>query len=355
MIELHEITVKFDDTVALDNTSFHVKEGEIISIIGPNGSGKTTLLRVMAGLLRPNSGNMWFEDEPVLFENLLDYRKRVTMVFQNPTVFGTSVFKNVAYGLRIRNIDEEQIKTRVENTLDTVGLLEFQNRSARSLSGGEQRRLCLAMGMVLEPDLLLLDEPTSYLDADNLQNVTEILTQLNENQATTIVIATHNIFHSSTISDRIATMRSGSIERMGPVKDVVLDELEELALETSGFNVYSGMATDVGSIVSGKRVVQVSLENNVRITAVSNHTGSVTVRIPPEDIIVSHQPVLSSARNSLKGKLKEITRNESLVLLTIDVGVDMVVQITSSSLDTLDVSENDPVILTFKASSVRVY
>jgi tungstate transport system ATP-binding protein len=179
IIDTQDIHVSFEDSVALCGVTLEIGSGEVFSIIGPNGSGKTTLLRLLGGLLKPTSGEIMLHGEDITDENRETLRTKATVVFQQPMHFGTSVFKNIAYGLRIRKINEDTISKKVAEALTLVGLEGFEDRQARKLSGGEQRRVAIARAVVLNPEILLLDEPTADLDVDSTRVVENILRTLN--------------------------------------------------------------------------------------------------------------------------------------------------------------------------------
>lgn len=355
MIELEGIAVEFGSVRALDDVSFSIDAGEMFSIIGPNGAGKTTALRVIAGLLKPTEGNVMFHDVPISDVNRHDLRKQAPMVFQKPTLFNTTLFKNVAYGLRIRGISEEQVKRTVNETLELIQMKELQDRLARNLSGGEQRRASLAMAIALDTEMLLVDEPTAYLDNESAEIVEGTLKRLNADRGTTIVMVTHNFLQAEVLANRAAILQHGRITRVGTVSEIFRSELEGLMKEEYKTNMFSGLARANGDVTQERRLVSIELENGVMVEAVGKREGNVTVYIPPQDIIVSKEEVLSSARNSLRGKVVQISAHESTALLTIDVGVNLLVQITRTSQKSLNIDLGDEVFATFKASSVRIF
>lgn len=355
IIELHDVNVRFGDVRALNQSNISIEEGDMCSIIGPNGAGKTTALRVMAGLLEPTSGTVLFHGKAISGPDLFRLRRASTLVFQKPVVFSTSVFKNVAYGLRIRGIDEDTIRKRVRQALEVVEMQDLSNRFARNLSGGEQRRVSLAMGMVTNPQLLLLDEPTTYLDAENREIVERVLRKLNEEQGMTIVVSTHNMLQAESLSHRAIILQNGRIQQIGMTREILRQKLEHLVLEDTTSNLFRGVAEELGSKSTGRRLVRVVIGESVSFEAISDRSGDVTVHIPPEDIMVSHQPILSSARNTMKGTISEIQQEDAVAFLTVDVGVPLKAQITRNSLDTLQISIGQEVVVTFKASSVDVY
>lgn len=355
VVELRNVTVDYNSVKALDRVNLQAKPGEMLSLIGPNGAGKTTALRVLAGLLEPSKGAVLYNNERLSGSDLIRLRKRSTLVFQKPTVFSTSVFKNVAYGLRVRDVSESEIEKRVKDALNQVELYDLKERYARSLSGGEQRRLCLAMGIVTEPEILLLDEPTAYLDSESTQIVECVLKELNKKNGTTIVITTHNMIQAEILTRRAILIQNGTVQRTGLINEIIRDQLETLVFDDTTRNIFFGTAEFTNGLHFGMRLASIKLNEDVSIEAITDRDGKVTVRIPPEDIVISLGSVLSSARNTLKGRISEISLEDAMALLTVDVGVDLIAQITRNSLENLRVVLDDEVNVTFKASSVRVY
>ncbi|MFW9974137.1 MAG: ABC transporter ATP-binding protein [Candidatus Thorarchaeota archaeon] len=355
IIQLENVGVSFGSVRALDDVSFSINSGEMFSIIGANGAGKTTALRVIAGLLEPSEGDLFFQEQLVTDTNRQDLRRQAPMVFQKPTLFNTTLFKNVAYGLRIRGVAEDEVRRTVLDTLELVQLSDLQNRLARTLSGGEQRRASLAMAIALDTEMLLVDEPTAYLDNESAEIVEATLKRLNAERDTTIVMVTHNFLQAEVLANRAAILHHGRVSKVGTVSEIFRSELEGLLQDEYKSNTFSGYARANGEMEQEKRLVTIELENGVTIEAIGRGEGKVTVYIPPQDIIVSREAVLSSARNSLKGKVIQIDARESTALLTVDIGVNLMIQITHTSQSRLGIELGDEVYVTFKASSVRVF
>ncbi|MFH1821432.1 MAG: ATP-binding cassette domain-containing protein [Methanobacteriota archaeon] len=208
-VKLKNVNREYDGILTLRGVNLEVEEGEILTIIGPNGAGKTTLLRLLALLDAPSKGEVIYRGVKVDDSTVPKHRKKVTMVFQRPVLFNTTVFENVAYGLRLRDKEGYNIPAKVESALNSVLLKGFDARMAKKLSGGEQQRVILARALALEPELLLLDEPTANLDPTNSAIVEKIIKKLRGR--TTIVVATHNIFQARRISDRVGCLLDGKI------------------------------------------------------------------------------------------------------------------------------------------------
>jgi|YelNatPaOPRAMG01_1025707.scaffolds.fasta_scaffold19785_5 tungstate transport system ATP-binding protein len=215
MLELRRVVRRYGEKVALRGVSLRVRRGESLSLIGPNGSGKTTLLRVAALLDRPDEGEVRYRGDP----------RGVTMVFQQPVFFDTTVFKNVAYGLRIRGRPEAEIGERVRRVLSLVGMEGKEGRRVRELSGGERQRVALARALVLEPELLLLDEPTSSLDPPNTWLVEEIIREAERER--TVVLSTNHPFQAARLSRRVACLFEGRLIAQGSPREIVERPREE--------------------------------------------------------------------------------------------------------------------------------
>jgi tungstate transport system ATP-binding protein len=175
-VTVENLKKKFDGRYVLDDLSFEVEKGELLAIIGPNGAGKTTLVRILNLLDTPTGGDVYFDGESIQkIKEKWQLRRRMAVVFQRPAVFNTSVYGNVALGLKVRGEEKEAIDTKVKDVLETVGLTNHMHKNARSLSGGEKQLLALARAVVFESEFLLLDEPTSNLDTDNMAIAEDVI------------------------------------------------------------------------------------------------------------------------------------------------------------------------------------
>lgn len=348
MIGLVNVSKNYGAVHALRDACLNVVNGEVVTIIGPNGSGKTTLLKIIAGLERPSSGEMFFEGVKVYPSNVASLRRKATMVFQRTVVFKGSVYDNVAYGLNCRNIGLADERMRVNEALKSVGLKHLEGRNARKLSGGEQQRLSLARAIVLNCELLLMDEPTANLDPDSLIIVKGVIKRLNSERGVTIINATHNLESAEALSTKIVLMNDGRIvDEVGP-EELFNSSSPELARFTRSENVFFGDSR----IIEG--VTQVSIGGGVEIAAAVKHEGRALVHVRPEDIIISLDKMDSSARNNLKGRIVSIADMNSIVKLKIDAGSIFTAQITHRSLLEMGLNVGQEIYLTFKASSVNI-
>ena len=333
----------------LDRINLKVHEGEILALLGPNGSGKTTILKILAFVEYPTTGEVKFQGEKINFKNTEKARLNSTLAFQKTTLFGTSVFNNIAYGLKIRKVPKEKIEKEVKNALKRVKLEGFEKRPARKLSGGEQQRVAIARALVLKTKLLLLDEPTANLDPKNAGILEEVIDNINRKEKITIVIATHNMFQAKTLPDRIALMDEGKITEFGTPTEVFSKLSRNIARFAAVDNTFTGIAEETKSGTS-----MVDVGDGVKIEVTTQRKGSTEIFISPQDIIVSKSKLKSSARNAFKGRITEISDLEALVKLKIDIGKPLTVQITKQSFNEMQLCLNAEIYLAFKASSVQV-
>ncbi|MCX8181715.1 MAG: phosphate ABC transporter ATP-binding protein [Candidatus Methanomethyliaceae archaeon] len=221
-LEVINLSKEYSGRLVLKNVTFNVREGEFFVIVGPNGSGKTTLLRILDLLEDPTSGKVFFDGEEVDYsKDRVALRRKIGMVFQQTLLFDMSVYDNVAYPLKIRGaLTKVDIEQRVMRMLEDVELLGFEQKNALTLSGGEAQRVALAQALVTEPSFLLLDEPTANLDPKNVSIVEGVLSRLNRENKTTIIMTTHNMFQVERLAQRVAILNEGEIKTIGAFRDV---------------------------------------------------------------------------------------------------------------------------------------
>lgn len=219
LVELRNVSKRYENVPALDKINLEIKRGEILAIIGNSGAGKTTLLRILAMLEKQSEGEYYYDGVEVK-GNEDSFRKKITMVFQKPVMFNTSVYNNIAYGLRLRGYSGDEIKKRVENALRLVKLEGYEKYNAKKLSGGEQQRVAIARALVIDPELLVMDEPTANLDPSNVVIIERAIKEIVENNGTTVVLATHNLFQAKRLSDRTAHLFNGRLIEVGETKQL---------------------------------------------------------------------------------------------------------------------------------------
>ena len=211
---LQDLARSYNGRTVIDIPQLEIHRGEILALVGPSGAGKSTLLRLLNFLEQPTRGKIIFNGTPFSAgpgkaEMPLAQRRKVTTVFQRPMLMDDSVWNNVGYGLRLRG--ERQLHERVENALCAVGLEKLSHQRARTLSGGEAQRVALARALVLQPDVLLMDEPTANLDPYNVGLIEQITLDQNREHNTTLVLVTHNVFQAHRMAQRVAFLLEGKL------------------------------------------------------------------------------------------------------------------------------------------------
>ncbi len=218
-IKIRNAVKKYGDYKAVNHVSVDIEEGELFTLLGPSGCGKTTLLRMIAGFNSIDEGEILLGE--LCLNNIPAHKRNIGMVFQNYAIFPhMSVFKNVAYGLKARKVERDEIEKRVIEALKMVQMESFKDRSPSQLSGGQQQRVALARAIVIHPDVLLMDEPLSNLDAKLRVQMRTIIRKLQKDLKITTVYVTHDQEEALAISDRIAVMKLGEIQQIGTPEEI---------------------------------------------------------------------------------------------------------------------------------------
>ena len=215
-IQVLGLKKEYDGVKVLDIDQLSFAEGALHVVMGPNGSGKSTLLEIIAGLTRPDGGSVLYGDRQKDFEAV---RRNITLVMQRSYLFQTSVYNNIAMGLKYRGLDREELKDRVLKCAEALDIKRFLHRNVRTLSGGEKQRVALARALALEPDLLLLDESTANLDPESIIIIERVLRDYQRDAGATIIFVTHNVFQAKRLADRAYLLMRGRIIEEGESKE----------------------------------------------------------------------------------------------------------------------------------------
>ena len=219
IVSLRDIVVDFDGQRILDGLNLDIHDKEFVTLLGPSGCGKTTTLRLIAGFLEPTSGKVLLKGEDIT--GVPPYKRPVNTVFQKYALFPhLNVFENVAFGLRLKKMDEETIRRKVRDMLEVVGLKGFERRSIGQMSGGQQQRVAIARSLVNEPEVLLLDEPLGALDLKLRKEMQLELKSMQQRLGITVIFVTHDQEEALTMSDTIVVMKDGTIQQIGDPKTI---------------------------------------------------------------------------------------------------------------------------------------
>ena len=331
LLEVQGLTHYYNNAKVLDVPHLSFCRGKIYAFLGPNGSGKSTLLNILVLLLRPTAGTVLYENMDLLGNTafMKNVRARMTTVIQNPILFDMSVENNVAYGLKIRGTPKEERRRMVRECLDMVKLDGFQKRRARELSGGETQRVAIARALAVKPEMIFLDEYTSNVDEKSIRVLDDVITRVRKLNGTTVFLVTHDTRQAYKMADDVIHLFGGKVVR------------------TSMENLFKGTIAKINGL---------SLFDTGRITieVVADRQGQVHTAINPHDIIVSLQPLSTSARNSFRGTITEVLSEGAAVRLSVNAGEVFKVLMTRASFQEMKLDVGTMVYVTFKSTAVEV-
>ena len=353
LIETKELWQRREGRDILKNVNIRVDRGEVFALIGATGAGKTTLLRVIDLLDPPTSGRVFYDGADVTASEKLklETRRRMAYVLQKPVVFNTSVYDNVACGLKWRGVAGRQLHERVGDILEMVGLTDYRNRNARTLSGGEVQRVAIARAVATGPEVLLLDEPTANLDPLSQARIEELIAGIIRRDAITVIMATHDMGQGQRLADRISVLAGGEIVQTGVPREIFNRPRNREVAEFVGMeNIIDGV------IVSCEGEMVVVDVNGRAIEAVADcAVGQVVAAcLRPEDVTVALAPISSSARNCLEGTVARTVVTGPFCRVEIDCGFPLVAMVTRRSSDELGLKKGRKVYATFKAVNVHI-
>jgi molybdopterin-binding protein len=348
------LMVTYRGRTVLDVPSVELRAGQTYALLGASGAGKSTLLRVLGLLEKPTTGTVEINGS-IVSRGDLRARRRIAAVFQKPYLLRGTVGDNAGYGLRLRRVSAADRHQRVSAALERVGLAGWEERSAMTLSGGEAQRVALARAIVLEPQLLLLDEPLSYLDPLLKRALTLEFAQILASAKVTALYVTHDQDEAAVVADRIGVMREGRIIAEG--------EPEAMFTLPSDPWVASFLGTEspVSGVISRAEQGIVTVDcGGVDVVAVSDLPvgTAVSLGVRPEDVLLFEAGVdipKTSARNRIDARVAVVSPAGATVRVVVDAGsARFSATVSRSSASTLELAVGLPVTLLFKATAVRV-
>lgn len=252
-VQLDHITKAFGTTYAVNDVSLTIESGELFFLLGPSGCGKSTLLRVIAGFYRPDAGQLMFDDMDMI--NVPPHQRNTGMVFQNYALWPhMTVSENIEYGLQIRKLDRPERNEKIDKVLEMVQMSEYRDRPVNTLSGGQQQRIALARAMVIEPSVLLLDEPLSNLDAALRQNLRDEIKEIHRRTKITTIYVTHDQVEAISMADRMAIMKDGVFIQVGTPREIYKHPANSFVASFVGeTNFISG---NIKEISNGKAAIE---------------------------------------------------------------------------------------------------
>lgn len=341
LIELVDVNKIFEDDgkQVLSNINLKIQEKEFVTLLGPSGCGKTTTLRLIGGFTNHTSGEVLFDGQDI--STLPPYKRQINTVFQKYALFPhLNVYENIAFGLRIKKMDEKTIKQKVQKMLKLVNLSGFENRKIQSLSGGQQQRIAIARALINEPKVLLLDEPLGALDLKLRKDMQYELKTMQQELGITFVYVTHDQEEALTMSDRIVVMNEGKIQQIGSPVDIYNEPINRFVADFIGeSNIFSGVMIDDYR----------SLINNVEFECVDKgfeKNEPVDIVIRPEDVVI-----ISAQDAKIKGLVTDVVfkgvHYEIIVVDEFDQKEWMIHSINDAKVDSI-------VGLTFEPEAIHI-
>lgn len=325
IVRLQGVTKRFDDVCAVDSLDLDIYQGEFLTLLGPSGCGKTTVLRLIAGLETLTAGEIYMNGSRL--NGTPPNKRNVNTVFQSYALFPhMTVFENIAFGLRLKQLDRQAIRHQVSEALDLVKLSGLENRRPHQLSGGQQQRVAMARAIVNKPQVLLLDEPLSALDYRLRQEMEIELKRVHRQLGITFVFVTHDQEEAISMSDRIAVMNEGRVEQIGtPIKIYEEPENMFVARFVGEINVFDGHVVNVNN---GSAVVDIHGQRfPVQNRKKAGHGDRVRVLLRPEDIQVTRDAD-KNGRPALSGKVDEVIYKGKTVDLVISLDAGETINVT---------------------------
>ncbi|ANF22015.1 tungstate ABC transporter ATP-binding protein WtpC [Thermococcus piezophilus] len=344
MLEVKSISKDWKE-FKLREITFGVKAGEYFIILGPSGAGKTVLLEIITGILEPDSGKVILDGKDVT--GWPPERRSLAYIPQNYALFPhMSVYDNIAFGLKLRRLPKEEIKRKVRDIAEVLGIDHLLHRKPKTLSGGESQRVAIARALVIEPKLLLLDEPFANLDVQTRARLIGEMKRWRKELGFTALHVTHSFEEAVSLGDRVGVMLSGRLVQVGSIREVFSRPANEEVARFLGFeNIIEGFA-------KGRKLRTNGLEIELPVEV----HGKVRVGLRPEDIILSLEPIRTSARNEFKATVEAVEELGPLVRVRLRArGLELSAFITRSSMLEIGIGKGKEVYVSFKASALHVF
>lgn len=328
LYHLNNVTFSYGKEFSLTNVNLEIEQSSVTAIVGPNGSGKTTLLNMLAFLNFPLLGAFKYKDQNLDKKKFEQARKSVGFIQQNPYLLRGSVNKNIELGLKIKHIDKDTRSRKVSEVLQLLDIMDLSERSARTLSGGEAQKVAVGQVLVLDPDVLILDEPFTYLDKRSIHELELLILKLKNELKKTIIFTTHNQLQAQLLSDYIYSVVKGNV------------------FKSQLINLFNG-TLDVDNKIfnTGKQFIHLP----------EAITEAEHIAVDPKQIVLSREKLDSSMQNSFQGKITSMVEEEGQVKVSVNSGENFQATITHKALEELGLSIGKDVWISFKSSSILIF
>ncbi len=354
LLEARNVVRRYGGRTVVDVDRLAVHRGEVVAVLGPNGAGKSTLFRLLLGLEAPDAGELRLEGRR-LTPGDEAARRRLVGIFQKPHLFQGTVAENLRFGLRATGVPRAEWAARIDRTMDELGLASLADANVGRLSGGEAQRVALGRGLVLEPAVLLLDEPTANLDITVRRRFREELGRLLRERAGSAILITHDPGDAFDLADRVAVMEGGRIVQVGTPHDLTADPATPFVAAFTGAELLlDGVVEGVRDGVANVRAGDCTLV--ARCPDAGLEPGdTVHVRYRPEDVLLATGAMDVSARNRLAMRVRSVTPAGGMVRVRLDGPLELAALVTRSSAEALALAPGAPINALLKAAALTVY
>ncbi len=334
MIKINNLKKRIGNFL-LKNINLQINKNEYFIILGPNGAGKTLLLELLASFKKYDSGSIEGID------------KNIGFIYQNLFLFPhLNVYENIGYPLKIKKVKKEIIKEKINLISKKLKIEHLLTRSIENLSGGEKQKVAIARALITEPEIFLLDEPTSSLDNNGKKEIYNILKEIYKEKKVTFIHVTHDFEEALYLADRVAIINNGELIQVGTPEEIFKKPKSKTVADFIGFeNLYCGEIKDNYFITNNNFKIYIELDNCPKIYATIN----------PKEIILSKEKLVSSACNNYYGKIIDIKEKINFIEITVDIGIILNAIITHHSLQLFNFKINDNIWISFKSSSVNFF
>lgn len=333
LYKLKNIIKAYDGRTVLDIDHLYLQKGKVIGLLGPNGAGKTTLLEILAFLLSPTSGEIWFKQEKINSNtgNLIHLRRRIVLVQQHPVLFTTTVYKNLDFPLKIRNTPKTRRIRMVNELLELVGMASYKDEGAPTLSGGQTQRVAIARALACSPEVILLDEPMSSVDVENQIIIERIIREINQITGISVIFTTHDVVQTSRLADDTLFLFEGKAAKS------IYENIFSAHIETGE---------------NGQKHFR--LPNGLKLRTRSEKTGQTRISISPAKIRIS-PTCCDTEENTRKGKIIQLNQERFNVRVLVDAGIPLNVLIPKESFNGYKIGIGDDVWVTCPSESIDTF
>ncbi len=326
--QLKNIAFNYGTDFNLIDVCVDIEKSNIIGIVGPNGSGKTSLLNILSFLKFPHAGSLSYNGIELTSDNFNQFRKTVGYVQQSPYLLRGTVFKNIEVGLKLKRIDKATRVKKISEVMEVLGITNLLNRNARTLSGGEAQKVAIGQVLVLDPDVLILDEPFTHLDKVSIDELEQIVLKLKADLEKTIILTTHNQYQAQWLADDVYSVVKGKV------------------FEYQMINLFSGTIDFKKSAFNtGKQLIIIP----------EDIKNAEHIAIDPKQIVISRNKLDSSMQNSFQGKITGMAEDNGRVKVSIASGEEFQAIVTHKALEELSLSIGTEIWISFKSSSILVF